>query len=61
MKVDNKIVLSDIGVTYRTIEFTDKAINKLKIISTKKNSKNIGAPTRRLAPTQKRSKKIRSF
>ena len=37
MKVDNKIVLSDIGVTYRTIEFSDKAINKLKIISTKKN------------------------
>ena len=47
MKVDNKIVQSDIGVTYRTIEFTDKAINKLKIVSTKKNSKNIGAPTRR--------------
>ena len=37
MKVDNKIVQSDMGVTYRTIEFTDKAINKLKIISTKKN------------------------
>ena len=37
MKVDNKIVLSDMGVTYRTIEFSDKAINKLKIISTKKN------------------------
>ena len=37
MKVDNKIVQSDIGVTYRTIEFTDKAIDKLKIISTKKN------------------------
>ena len=26
MKVDNKIVPSDIGVTYRTIEFTDKAL-----------------------------------
>ena len=37
MKVDNKIVQSDIGVTYRTIEFADKAIDKLKIISTKKN------------------------
>ena len=37
MKVDNKIVPSDIGVTYRTIEFADKAIYKLKIISTKKN------------------------
>ena len=24
MKVDNKIVQSDMGVTYRTIEFTDK-------------------------------------
>ena len=47
MKVDNKIVLSDMGVTYRTIEFSDKAINKLKIISTKKSSKNIGAPTTR--------------
>ena len=37
MKVDNKIVQSDLRVTYRIIEFTDKAINKLKIISTKKN------------------------
>jgi len=41
MKVDNKIVLSDIGVTYKTIEFSDKAINKLKIISTKKNIEKI--------------------
>ena len=32
MKVDNKIVQSDLRVTYRIIEFTDKAINKLKII-----------------------------
>ena len=47
MKVDNKIVLSDMGVTYRTIEFADKAINKLKIISTKKNAKNSGDPTTR--------------
>ena len=37
MKVIIKSSLSDIGVTYRTIEFTDKAINKLKIISTKKS------------------------
>jgi len=37
MKVDSKIVQSDLRVTYRIIEFTDKAINKLKIISTKKN------------------------
>ena len=33
MKVDNKIVQSDLRVTYRIIEFTDKAINKLKIIT----------------------------
>jgi len=31
MKVDNKIVQSDLRVTYRIIEFTDKAINKLKM------------------------------
>ena len=37
MKVIIKSSLSDIGVTYRTIEFKDKAINNLKIISTKKN------------------------
>ena len=37
MKADSKIVQSDLRVTYRIIEFTDKAINKLKIISTKKN------------------------
>ena len=37
MKVDNKTVPSDLRVTYRTIEFADKAIDKLKIISTKKN------------------------
>lgn len=47
MKVDNKTVPSDLRVTYRTIEFTDKAIDKLKIISTKKSSKNSGTPTRR--------------
>ena len=28
MKVDNKIAQSDIGVTYRTIEFTDKTLEK---------------------------------
>ena len=33
MKVDSKIVQSDLRVTYRIIEFTDKAINKLKIIT----------------------------
>ena len=47
MKVDNKILLSDMGVTYRTIEFSDKAIDKLKIISTKKSAKNSGDPTTR--------------
>ena len=33
MKVDSKIVQSDLRVTCRIIEFTDKAINKLKIIT----------------------------
>ena len=33
MKVDSKIVQSGLRVTYRIIEFTDKAINKLKIIT----------------------------
>ena len=36
MKADNKIVQSDPGVT-QVLLFQDKAINKLKIISTKKN------------------------
>ena len=47
MKVDNKILLSDMGATYRTIEFSDKDIDKLKIISTKKSAKNSGDPTTR--------------